>query len=83
MTSVYVVTFFTHYEAMRFHRDCVKRGYQATLLPVPRKLSASCGTCVQVVCTAGVRLIKHVDMFEVEGVYLTEDGGQYRCIMDN
>ena len=42
----YVATFFFLFGALRFQRLCTKLGYEAQLVPVPRSLSSSCGTCV-------------------------------------
>ncbi len=42
----YVATFFSHFGAVRFHKLCLAKGWQAHLAPVPRTLSSSCGTCV-------------------------------------
>ena len=43
----YVATFFSHFGAVRFRRLCRKRGVGAELMPVPRSLSSSCGTCAR------------------------------------
>ena len=43
----FVATFHTHLSAMRSHRALQQAGAKAALAPVPRKLSASCGTCVR------------------------------------
>lgn len=43
----YIATFYSHYGAVSFKRNCEKRGFAATLMPVPRNLSSSCGTCVK------------------------------------
>lgn len=43
----YIATFHTHLSAMRSHRALIARGAKAALAPVPRYLSASCGTCVR------------------------------------
>lgn len=42
-----IATFFSHFGAIRFKRDCEGRGWPAKLMPVPRDLSSSCGTCVR------------------------------------
>lgn len=42
-----IATFYTHLGALRFSRKLEKLGFEAALAPVPRKLSASCGTCVR------------------------------------
>lgn len=43
----YIATFHTHLSAMRTQRTLTGGGIRANLAPVPRKLSASCGTCVR------------------------------------
>lgn len=42
----YIATFYSHFGAIHFKRYCGTRGWQAKLMPVPRQLSSSCGTCV-------------------------------------
>jgi len=42
----YIATFHTHLSAMRTQRTLTREGITARLAPVPRYLSASCGTCV-------------------------------------
>lgn len=42
----YVATFHTHLAAIRTRRLLMAAGLQADFAPVPRSLSASCGTCV-------------------------------------
>jgi hypothetical protein len=41
-----VATFVSHFGAVRFQKQCAALGWQARLMPVPRSLSSSCGTCV-------------------------------------
>lgn len=41
----YIATFFTHFGAVRFKNECTKAGISARMMPVPRALSSSCGTC--------------------------------------
>ncbi len=43
----YLATFHTHLAALKTHRNLVKNGIEARMSPVPRKISSSCGTCVQ------------------------------------
>ncbi len=45
--SEYIATFHTHLSAMRSQRTLSANGISARLSPVPRALSASCGTCVR------------------------------------
>lgn len=42
-----IATFFSHFGAVRFKKDCDGRSWSARLMPVPRDLSSSCGTCVR------------------------------------
>ena len=48
----YIATFFSHFGATRFRKNCVRQGLSAQVMPVqvmpvPRSLSSSCGTCVK------------------------------------
>lgn len=47
-----IATFYSHFGAIRFKKQCEKNGSKATLMPVPRYLSSSCGTCVRYESTA-------------------------------
>ena len=42
----YIATFYSHFGAVRFKRERTAEGITAKMMPVPRALSASCGTCV-------------------------------------
>lgn len=42
----YIATFFSHFGAIRFEKTCRNNNVPAKLMPVPRTLSSSCGTCV-------------------------------------
>ena len=42
----YIVTFHSHFSAISFHRAMKKLDIKAQLMPIPRHLSSSCGTCV-------------------------------------
>lgn len=44
---IYIATFYSHFGAMRFKKQCDKCGVSAKIMPVPRDLSSSCGTCVR------------------------------------
>ncbi|MDL2252681.1 DUF3343 domain-containing protein [Ruminococcaceae bacterium OttesenSCG-928-I18] len=44
MTDTYVATFFSHYDAVRFSKNAQDMGIRVKLMPVPRKVSSSCGT---------------------------------------
>ena len=42
----FIATFHTHLSALLTSRALTALGVQARLMPVPRKLRSSCGTCV-------------------------------------
>ncbi|MCL2397633.1 MAG: DUF3343 domain-containing protein [Defluviitaleaceae bacterium] len=42
----YIATFFSHYDALLFYDFLQEKDITARLMPVPRRVSASCGTCV-------------------------------------
>ena len=43
----YIVTFFSHFGAVRYKQLCAEAGVACRMMPVPRGLSSSCGTCVR------------------------------------
>lgn len=43
----YIATFYSHYGAVCFKKNCEKQGIGTKIMPVPRNLSSSCGTCVR------------------------------------
>ena len=43
----YIATFYSHFGAIRFKKLCAQQGWNARVMPVPRDLSSSCGTCVR------------------------------------
>ncbi len=42
-----IATFYSHFGAIRFKKFCESRSWMARVMPVPRDLSSSCGTCVR------------------------------------
>ena len=42
----YFATFFSHFGATRYKQLCDGAGISCRVMPVPRDLSSSCGTCV-------------------------------------
>lgn len=74
MTERYVATFHTHLSALLTGRALTRLGVEARLAPVPRKLSASCGTCVFYAWDAPC--LEQMDE-DVEGVYRLEPDGRY------
>jgi len=72
----YIATFFSHFGAMSYCKSIKDKGISAKLMPVPRKVSSSCGTCV---------FYEHAefidsDEFELECVYL-ESNGELECVL--
>ena len=70
---IYIATFYSHFGAVRFKKECKKNNIIAEAMPVPRDLSSSCGTCVK------FETDKHIGTFtwsqEVEQVVeITESG---------
>lgn len=45
---IFIATFFSHFGAMRCKKTCDETGIPARMMPVPRMLSSSCGTCVRI-----------------------------------
>ena len=43
----YFATFFSHFGATRYKQLCDAAGIPCRVMPVPRELSSSCGTCVR------------------------------------
>lgn len=43
----YIATFYSHFGAIRFKKACEAAALKAAVMPVPRNLSSSCGTCVK------------------------------------
>ena len=71
----YIATFSSHYGAIQFRKNCEKMKLTAVVMPVPRDLSSSCGTCVR---------FETEDNFpekneEVEQIVRIEEAG-YICI---
>ena len=66
----YIATFFSHFGAMSYYNSIIKQGISAKLMPVPRRVSSSCGTCVSYEHPAAVDL----DGCDLECVYKDVDG---------
>lgn len=70
----YVATFYAHFGAVRFNRICKEKGLASKMMPVPRLLSSSCGTCVQY--ESDTELPEGIFMDEIEQVAKV-DGEEY------
>ena len=76
----YVATFYTHLAALRTARSLEAAGTAATLAPVPRVLSSSCGTCV--FYEGEEPLLERMDA-DTEAVYRRDGDGGYECLLKN
>mgnify|MGYP000894731073 CR=1 FL=1 len=43
----HIATFYTHFAAQTFARRLHKQGIETRMMPTPRSVSASCGSCVR------------------------------------
>jgi len=61
--------------ALLFERTCRKKGIPAKVVPVPRKLSSSCGLACEFPCESGeeVRAICAEKKIDVESYHQLED----------
>ena len=76
----YIATFHTHLSALMTSRKLTGLGLLARMMPVPRKLSSSCGTCVYY--KAEVPYLEIMDE-DVEGVYQVVGREEYATLMEN
>ena len=75
----YIATFHTHLSALMTSRSLTALGIRAQMMPVPRKLSSSCGTCVRYLAQD-----PHLDAMDedVEGVYEKIGRDAYTLLME-
>lgn len=71
--QIYIATFFSHFGAIRFSKQLKEQGLSGRLMPVPRRVSSSCGTCVkyQAVSHTAVPSDDLEQLFRVDGEELT------------
>ena len=67
-----IITFHTHSGAIKFKKHCGKMQIRCELMPVPRKLSSSCGVCA--------RIISDADMTQRE---IDDADKLYECLKDD
>ena len=77
--SRYIATFHTHLSALLTCRALTSLGVAARMMPVPRRLSASCGTCVSY--QADSPLLEQMDT-DVERVFAVA-GDSYTLLLEN
>ena len=75
----FIATFHTHLSALMTCRKLTSLGLMARMMPVPRKLSSSCGTCVRY--EAEDAMLEKMDV-DVEGVYEVIGRDQYTRLME-
>ena len=73
MEQTCIATFFSHFGAIRFSKELKAKGIPCRLMPVPRRVSSSCGTCVQFTAENGgeKRSEEMEQLFLSEGSELT------------
>ena len=76
----YIATFYSHFGALSYYKALKERGIAAKLMPVPRRISASCGTCVSYEHSEFAdNEFADSDEFELEAVYAMSNGG-FECV---
>lgn len=75
--STYVATFYTHLSAQLSSKRLRGAGYEARMMPVPRALSSSCGTCVRYEGEGDRRDLLDAD---AEALYEVLPSGAYRML---
>lgn len=70
-----IFTFFTVSEVLRFERVLKENQIEVKLMPVPRNLSTSCGTCAKLAKADLDRVLDLVDEknLEYDEIYEVED----------
>ncbi len=76
--NTYLATFHTHLSALLSCQALQGAGHTARMMPVPRSLSSSCGTCVRYTAGEDCRALLDRD---AEALYQEEDGA-YRLLAE-
>lgn len=69
----YIVTFYSHFGAVRMRREIQRYGITGRVMPVPRDLSSSCGTCLSY--ESDDAWVPQDSFGEIEKVVLVTDEG--------
>jgi len=69
----YIATFYSHFGAISYYDSIKKQNISAKLMPVPRKVSSSCGTCVSYEHSMPVDLVD----CELECIYKEVDNNLF------
>ena len=75
----FIATFHTHLSALMTSRNLNGAGAKAGMMPVPRKLSSSCGTCVRYLAEDAHLSVMDED---VEAVYEKIGKEEYTLLMN-
>ncbi len=75
----FIATFHTHLAALMTSRSLTTLGVRAQMMPVPRKLSSSCGTCVRYLAEEAYFSAMDED---VEAVYEKIGKEEYTLLMN-
>ncbi|MGI6586363.1 MAG: DUF3343 domain-containing protein [Gracilibacteraceae bacterium] len=75
----YLATFFTHSGALKYQNHLKRQGIPVELMPVPRKLSSSCGIAAQFGFDEDIRSMISED---IESLYEIK-GMEYKLIYRN
>jgi hypothetical protein len=73
---IYIATFYSHFGAIRFKKECQKKEIRAEAMPVPRDLSSSCGTCVRIESEDAERIPRTEESEQIAA----EEAGGYRIL---
>jgi len=71
----YTATFYSHFGALSYYKALKEHSISAELMPVPRSISASCGTCVHYMHNE----FFDFDECEIEAVY-AKANGHFVCV---
>ena len=71
----YIATFHTHFAAVSFARELkATPEMKPQFMPVPRKLSSSCGTCVRFIYEGDIQeYAQNMEQDDLDTVYLVEN----------
>ncbi len=70
-SRIVILTFSSHYEAVKLKRALAKNDIDCRLVPVPRSLSSSCGTAMEI---NEKDVIAAKDLKIAEGAFIGEEG---------
>ncbi|HHY78079.1 MAG TPA: DUF3343 domain-containing protein [Clostridiales bacterium] len=75
----YIATFFSHFGAIKYGKFLSSKKISSETMPVPRKLSSSCGVCVKFKTSED---IKNMISEDIDKIYLI-DGSDIKLIYEN